>query len=121
MKFKGVIILSLLILFFWGCSKQETIDRSVCGVVNPTADLPWLKEFTEKMQQGDYGDCRKCIMYLESYNSKDVLIVENFPDNCVLCQVRECDGSYVKFKNFDENQNFMNSLKKDMIIWKYKL
>ena len=121
MKFKGLILSSLLMLIFFGCSKQETIDRSICGVVNPTSDLPWLKEFTEKMQQGDYGDCSKCIMYLESYNSKDVLIVENFPDNCVLCQVRECDGSYVKFKNFDENQNFINSLKKDMIIWKYKL
>ena len=121
MKFKGVTICSILILLFLGCSRQEAINKSVCGVINPTSELPWLKEFTEKMQKGDYGDCSRCVMYLEKYNSKDVLIVENFPDNCVLCQARECDGSYVKFKDFEENQNFINGLRKNIIIWKYKL
>lgn len=120
MKFKEFTIFSVLILLFLGCSKQETINKSVCGVINPTSDLPWLKEFTEKMQQGDYGDCSRCVLYLEKYNSRDILVVEGFPDDCILCEVRECDGGYVKFKNFEENQNFINGLKKDIIIWKFK-
>ncbi|MEA5401827.1 hypothetical protein VB776_02795 [Arcicella sp. DC2W] len=120
MKFKGLIIYGVSILVFLACSKQEPINKSVCGVINPVSDLPWLKEFTEKMQKGDFGDCSRCTMYLEKYNSRDILVVENFPDDCVLCQVRECDGSYVKFKNFEENQNFINGLRKDIIVWKYK-
>lgn len=121
MKIKRLLVLTLLISISFACSKQDIVNDTVCGVINPVTNLPWLKEFTEKMQKGDYGDCSRCVMYLEKYKSRDILVVENFPDNCVLCEVRECDGSYMKFKDFEENQNFINSLRKDIIIWKYKI
>ena len=68
--------------------------------------------------QGDYVDCGRCVMYLENINhgnsQKTFLTI-------VFCGEVRNDGTYVKFKDFEESQNFINNLRKDKIIWKQTL
>lgn len=117
---RNLFILTILIGMLMSCTKKEEISLNICGATNPVQDLPWLKEFTRKMQNGDLGDCSRCVMYAETYQSKDVFVVLNFPDNCVLCEVRECDGSYSKFGDIEEFNRFRNQMKKERLIWKYE-
>lgn len=117
---KNLFTSILLIAVLASCTKKEDVNLNICGAANPVQELPWLAEFTTKMQNGDLGDCRRCIMYAEKYQNRDVLVVLNFPDNCVLCEVRECNGTYSKFENIEELNQFMNKMKKERLVWKYK-
>jgi hypothetical protein len=111
-----LLMLTLLI----SCSKSKEVDQSVCGVENPVQHLKWLNEFTTQMQNGELGDCRQCIVYQETYMNRKVLIVDKYPDNCILCQIRECDGSFVKFKNSEDAHSFINTLKKNKVVWQFR-
>jgi hypothetical protein len=108
-----------MLALFISCSKNEEIGQSVCGVEDPVQNLKWLNDFTTQMQNGELGDCRQCTVYQETYKNRDVLIVDKFPDNCILCQIRACDGSFVKFDKSEDALNFINTIQKNKVLWRY--
>ena len=121
MKNLALSILLMSILCSISCRKE--VDSGICGVIDPTKDLPWLQDIitkaesdmTSKTYKGNYIGT----IYLAYYNEQPVFVCNMMMGSGgIAAYVFRCDGTIENFNNDPQKvQAFFSSLKKTDLIY----
>ncbi|HEY5746271.1 MAG TPA: hypothetical protein VIU12_09365 [Chryseolinea sp.] len=85
------------------CDKNEPEPAIVCGVVNPTENLPWLKAIIDDYKKDLSGFTKYQYVLQSTYEGNTVFV---FGDCCPFCNsmilVKDCEGNPVEAAAGDE-------------------
>ena len=118
----------LLIFILWpscnsGPETAKDFTSAICGVNDPSKDLPWLKDIINKAEQDKafrtYPGNYMGKIYLETYKDNSVFLCDMaMYSGGIAGHVFHCDGTKEEFNNDPkEVESFFNSIKKINIIY----
>jgi hypothetical protein len=139
MNMKTYFLSMIICLFFFiSCGMEETQDKksinagnensgtekvtqqedkiTVCGVIEPEKNIPWLAELIAKAETDKTGTYLG-VIWLERYKDQDVFVTDMMLESGGLAyHVFDCEGNAATIDKADA-QDFFNNLKKDIVIY----
>lgn len=124
---KTLFVILIVFAFCSGCNNKTEIENKInsgiCGVNDPSKDLPWLKDIINKAEQDKsyktYQGNYMGKIYLETYKGNSVLLCDMaMGSGGIGGYVFQCDGTKEEFNNDPkEVESFFSSVKKTIIIY----
>jgi outer membrane murein-binding lipoprotein Lpp len=99
------------VLLLAGCHKNKTASVKACGVDNPAAHIPWLKQTIDSIRQKQYA----ADVTLIRYEGQDYINVQLLYQSCYLCHISTCDGRPLGNEDSTLRKNILLSQRAEII------
>jgi len=108
---KTTLAVAAIVVLTISCKDKDTLP-TVCGVVDPVTELPWLKAKVEARANEKTEFQKKQYLTQADYEGNWVFFFGICCPNCnYLIEFYDCDGNVVTVEDYTK-------LKKQTVIWK---
>jgi len=97
---KATLLSLLLLTIAVACHRDKNeLDPLVCGVANPTENLPWLKAVIDEYKKDQDGLMKYKYVLQSTYKGSTVFVFGNCCPFCLsMILVRDCEGNRIEVK-----------------------